>query len=1046
MVTEELIPLTKQRIPTIVGYDAPSNTYTIGEAARQAGLNSKTNVFNFKPAFGAGDKEFSSNKPYWVLVPSERGRSPYQTFSAEEAARRFLRALFGTIQMPEKVIVGEPGVRDQTWGENFRRHMREVFSSLELGQPEFFPEPFAVFQYYRHVANVFPVAKQAEIVLIIDIGGGTFNSCIIRTTEQGLLARGGATMIPLGIQAETCGGAHIDKELLKILINKTEKKGLTWKDDPITRIELKQSPALLRIEDAKIKLSEAISNDGNPVLANDFSHVATPVFLPKGECHPDSDIEEVLTGEDLKRVIHEMWRRHYGRIIATTVNEAKERLMSALKVSLNKIDKVLVAGGSARLPFMKEEIQLVLPTLVDKNDIFIGSDIEEAVAYGIAYECREQAKRDPRLSVSKIAPYILNDLYLGFRKIRKEPVKIPRIKFKDAFLKDGKLLSMPFETEKSVLKYEIEFPFDIPDRIFYLFSDKPFSDHEDVEQMNLSHDVFSVPNIDKLSRKCELHLEINSTGLSKPVFWFRGKGRSSSQHMQKVECPEFYFPDFQVKEGSAYIGFDFGNSNSYLVKFASSPQEITTSEYPKFMVAPMIKDRLRELGLRIEDLRAKGLFSEKRLQEHARNQALEIIFHSNKIEGNPLTKAETEIVLAQDSPNRTSERELEMKNLDKAYHWMIENIDSRFKQPEAFIREINRIIVKSIKQNGGQYRTEEVSLAGVDFRPPQASSVPAFMRQLGEEIKGGGFDRSPLEFATSLHTKLVWIHPFIDGNGRTARLLLNACLLAHHLPVVIVNYADRERYLDCLCESNKGDLSPMVDFFLEGFEQQLEDFTAEVTPTLSAEALLDETVAVPSPLPASETDEIDQAIREVITTEADDPLTTVMREKVLEQNKIRQADYEARKQNFLTISAELKALVESFNYKYIPDGFKMKFREFDSLTFEKYDDINKGRRATKTWFIGLEISGPPSIERVLLFFTRASGRIIQELKANKVSLIVSRFDGSRYQRLDSEPIGLREIGYQDGKLLFLSREGIMPVRGVRQILNSFLSDIIKSYL
>ena len=129
-----------------------------------------------------------------------------------------------------------------------------------------------------------------------------------------------------------------------------------------------------------------------------------------------------------------------------------------------------------------------------------------------------------------------------------------------------------------------------------MFADQPFADHEDVVQMNLSHDVFSVPSIGKLSRKCDLHMEITPTGLIKPVFWFHGKGKSSSQRVQKVECPEFYFPDLQVKEGSAYIGFDFGNSNSYLVKFASIPKEITTSEYPKFTVSPMVKDRLRELG------------------------------------------------------------------------------------------------------------------------------------------------------------------------------------------------------------------------------------------------------------------------------------------------------------------------------------------------------------------------------------------------------------------------------------------------------------------
>lgn len=82
MVTEELIPLTKQRIPTIVGYDAPSNTYTIGEEARLTGLKGKTTVFNFKPVFGDGDKEFSSErKKYWISVPKE-GRSPFESLSA----------------------------------------------------------------------------------------------------------------------------------------------------------------------------------------------------------------------------------------------------------------------------------------------------------------------------------------------------------------------------------------------------------------------------------------------------------------------------------------------------------------------------------------------------------------------------------------------------------------------------------------------------------------------------------------------------------------------------------------------------------------------------------------------------------------------------------------------------------------------------------------------------------------------------------------------------------------------------------------------------
>src|SRR5262249_34854732 len=157
----------------------------------------------------------------------------------------------------------------------------------------------------------------------------------------------------------------------------------------------------------------------------------------------------------------------------------------------------------------------------------------------------------------------------------------------------------------------------------------------------------------------------------------------------------------------------------------------------------------------------------------------------------------------------------------------------------------NGMILQDISPNGGQYRSGPVSLSGMDFIPPQSSSVPVFMQMLGEEIKSRGPDRSPVEFATSLHTKLVWIHPFSDGNGRTARLLLNASLLAQGLPVIVVNYADRERYLHCLSESNKGDLSPAVEFFIECLGQQLEDFAIGTKLTLAEETTDITNIAVP---------------------------------------------------------------------------------------------------------------------------------------------------------------------------------------------------------
>ena len=1039
----DIVPLTKTKIPTIVGFDPESQAYTIGDAARRIGLDGKTTVFNFKPAFGQPDKEFSATKKYWYWVPPTQGHvERKETFTAKEAAQRFLNTLFKGVQLPDKLIVGEPAIRDQAWKEHFRRHMREVFAGLGLSEPSFFPEPFAVFQYYRHVEKVLPVSDRAEIVLIVDIGGGTFNSCIIRTTEQGLLARGGATAVPLGLQAEVCGGSEIDKELLRRLISKCPH--IRWKEDPLARAEFIGASALLRIEDAKIRLSEAIAAKGDVRLATDCSGVTHEVRIPKGELHPDEAISAVLTGEDLKAVVREMWRRHYGRIVNATVNEARERLSSALQIGLDRIDKVLIAGGSSRLPFTKEELALVLPTLISKGDIHIGSDIGEAVAFGIACECREQAKRDPQLSVDKLSPCILNDLYLAFRQTRRGSFELPRIKRNGVVVESGQLLSAPFETEALTQTYEVDLPFDVDDSLMYYFSPTPFRNDPATTPLSLTHDIFSIPNLKRVSRTCTLTLDIKPNGMIKPSFTFRGKGNRANKDGELVDCPEFYVEGFQIKEGKTYIGLDFGNSNSYFVRFASFSREVSGAEYPEFTLRPSITERLRALEVRLEDPSVKEILETSRLLGHARNQMLDFIFHSNKIEGNPLSKGETANVLASEKSAVLSAKEREAKNLENTYLWMLENFDACGESPEAFIRQVNGTILSGVTEGGGEYRNGPVKLAGMDFEPPAAASVPAFMQQLSDELKGGGSGRSGLEFAAAMHTKLVWIHPFNDGNGRTARLLLNACLLTRGLPVVVINYADKERYLHCLSESNKGDLSALIEFMVDCFDQQLATLLAPPSPPLEEAP---EVVTIPARA-LVEIDPIGAVLEEAGVVEPDDPLTAIMKTKVVERQRTIEAEYDAWRQSVLTIPAELRAVVESFNgtEAYIRVGYRIRCQVFDLLTLEQYVNIANGRPVSRTWFVGLELFGPTAREKAMLFFNSASPSLRHDVKASRVSLALSRFDGASYVRLNAEPISLREIGYREGSLLFVNRDKGIEDGSVRKLMQNLLADIIKSYL
>src|ERR1700752_3910398 len=105
MNSGDIVPLVKKTIPTIVGFDPASLSHTIGDEARRIGLNGKTTVFNFKPSFGLGDKEFSENKKYWYWLPATAEHPEHvETFTAKEAAQRFLQSLFIGVEIPARLI------------------------------------------------------------------------------------------------------------------------------------------------------------------------------------------------------------------------------------------------------------------------------------------------------------------------------------------------------------------------------------------------------------------------------------------------------------------------------------------------------------------------------------------------------------------------------------------------------------------------------------------------------------------------------------------------------------------------------------------------------------------------------------------------------------------------------------------------------------------------------------------------------------------------------------------------------------------------------
>jgi molecular chaperone DnaK (HSP70)/Fic family protein len=1022
MANEDIVSVYQAKIPTVVSYNSQEKKLIIGEAAKADGVNNTTNMFNFKMDLFLGEKEFSSTKKYWYGVTYEKGNYEHDTFTAREVIRFFLKELLNDIELPPRLIVGEPAVRENSQKENFRKNIRDVFSDLGYKNIDLFFEPFAVFQYYRHYENLFPVVNKTEIILVIDVGGGTFNSCIIATTNDGKLSRGGANMLPLGLQGEQCGGTLIDSELAKLIIERCKKKGVVWKDNPKDRT---RSPVLFRIEDAKIYLSDKIGSKS--ALASSYEKYSKSVFLPKGTLHPELDINAELNGNDLKTVIQHVWRTQYGKIITKTVTEAEGKL----KKTIEKIDKVIIAGGSSKLPFMREEVLTVLPTLVKKSDIYIGSDLGNAVACGIACECKElvKSKKYPDLTVGTVAPCLLKDLYIGLKSERRGSLFIPLI---DGVECNGLLFSSPFEITKVVKFYELDLDMDFTDRLFYYFDDKPLTD-DDPTHLNVTDYVISLPAGGKISKKVTLEIDISENGSVRPTFHFKGKGAEAKKLAKPVICRDFYLEDTNIIEGDGFIGIDFGTSNSYVAKFLSPKKnESELNNYPSFDITHSVHELLRMKQIEIEKLQETSIITKQTIKKHAADNKYLMIFHSNKIENNVLTRGETEEIIGGVKPPKLSKSQAEAVNLDAAFLWVMDNLEELAINPENFIRNVNKLILDGISSTAGEYRTGPVKIAGMDYIPPAGFVVPSYMVQLSEEIKIGVGGRSPIEFTACIHTKLVMIHPFEDGNGRTARLIMNAILLQSNLPMIIINYSDKQRYFDAIVSANNGELSEFVQFIVDCLETEIEEIKASIF--------------------------VDSQTQEVTESDADadgknnfiygNKLSAFLTLKLEEKAKEKEKEYTNWCLKYDDVKQSVIDLVDKFNFSPFKQlGYSMRYFEFDRLTYEKYVDLSKGRKVPRTWFFRIDFSHDKSYEKILFFFQHASIQVKKLTSASPVSLSLARYDGTSFRRLEFEPVQLHEIGISNDNPVFVLHEDKIEAGDIKTVISDCLFyDVVHNYL
>jgi Fic family protein len=239
------------------------------------------------------------------------------------------------------------------------------------------------------------------------------------------------------------------------------------------------------------------------------------------------------------------------------------------------------------------------------------------------------------------------------------------------------------------------------------------------------------------------------------------------------------------------------------------------------MLEPRLLARLEQKKAQLDALRPLPAAAVRRLHQQL---TIEWIYNSNAIEGSTLTLRETQLILETGLTigGKSLREHFEVINHKEAIEY-VEGLASGDDPITPFhVREIHRLVLTRIDdESAGQYRDLPVRIAATHYQPPDAWEVPRLMNEWDDWLNGPALGLHPVERGAIAHHQFVAIHPFIDGNGRTARLVMNLLLMREGYPPTIILRVNRRQYYRVLARADQGDESPLVNFVGRAAERGL---------------------------------------------------------------------------------------------------------------------------------------------------------------------------------------------------------------------------------
>jgi len=235
-------------------------------------------------------------------------------------------------------------------------------------------------------------------------------------------------------------------------------------------------------------------------------------------------------------------------------------------------------------------------------------------------------------------------------------------------------------------------------------------------------------------------------------------------------------------------------------------------------------DLLKSIEGKKRELDSFRPFSAEIVRKLEEQFTVEWTYNSNAIEGNTLTLNETELVINRGLTigKKSLKEHFEAINHKDGIQYLYDFVKKKKELDEDIILALHKIILKNIDDTeGGHYRTSNVMITGAIHIPPSAIKIQRLMNEFFDWYYENKRKLSVAELAAWVHYKIVYIHPFIDGNGRTARLIMNLILIQNGYPPAVILNVDRQKYYRVLKDADREKYNGFINFIGRSIERSL---------------------------------------------------------------------------------------------------------------------------------------------------------------------------------------------------------------------------------